>query len=506
VLAGRLATVLHWLGRNEQVEPVAGAVLRTTTDPELAARMALTLARATKGLPGRLDEALGVCRRALDNPAVPAHWRGRLRAEYAVLLSARGAPEAAAQAETALSEGERAGDRLSIGWARHALYWACEASDATALAHLDRGLSVLSDDPESVDLRLTMECNRANTLACLDRLGEASAVLEAALVLAERAGASERLAWVQLRAADVSFEAGDWDKALVHLDSVAPPSTVQNLLTLHGLAALVASHRGDQATAGKHVAAVSDVPTTGQPRTFTAHLVAARAVALEVAGDQPGAMAELATWLDPKPGEGDYRADWMPELVRLALAAGDTGTARAATELCEADAAQPGAPAHHVAVARRCRAMLVDDAAGLLAVAEDYRGVGRLFNHAGTLEEAAVRLAQRGDVPAARAALTDAVGGYLAAGAHWDVRRAEARLRPFGVRLGPRGRSRRAAFGWEALTPTEQRIARLVAQGRSNPDIATELYLSRRTVQTHVSHILRKLRLRSRAEVAREIP
>src|SRR5262249_18884892 len=72
VLAGRLATVLLWLGRHEQVEPVAGAVLRTTTDPDLAARMALTLARATFGL-GRLDEALGVCRRALDDPAAPAH-------------------------------------------------------------------------------------------------------------------------------------------------------------------------------------------------------------------------------------------------------------------------------------------------------------------------------------------------------------------------------------------------------------------------------------------------
>src|SRR5262249_10847132 len=105
-LAGRLATGLFWLGRNEQVGPVAGAVLRTTTDPELAARMAWTLARTTFEL-GRPDEALGVCRRALDDPAVPAHWRGRLRAFYAVLLATQGVPEAAAQAEAALSEGER---------------------------------------------------------------------------------------------------------------------------------------------------------------------------------------------------------------------------------------------------------------------------------------------------------------------------------------------------------------------------------------------------------------
>jgi DNA-binding NarL/FixJ family response regulator len=43
-----------------------------------------------------------------------------------------------------------------------------------------------------------------------------------------------------------------------------------------------------------------------------------------------------------------------------------------------------------------------------------------------------------------------------------------------------------------------------VAQGRSNPDIAAELFLSRHTVQTHVSHILAKLGARSRTEIAAE--
>jgi hypothetical protein len=43
-----------------------------------------------------------------------------------------------------------------------------------------------------------------------------------------------------------------------------------------------------------------------------------------------------------------------------------------------------------------------------------------------------------------------------------------------------------------------------VAAGRSNPDIAGELYLSRNTVQTHVSHILAKLGARSRAEIVSE--
>ena len=54
------------------------------------------------------------------------------------------------------------------------------------------------------------------------------------------------------------------------------------------------------------------------------------------------------------------------------------------------------------------------------------------------------------------------------------------------------------------MTPTEVRVAALVAQGRSNPDIAAEMLLSRRTVQTHVSNILAKLGYGSRIDVARE--
>jgi len=51
-------------------------------------------------------------------------------------------------------------------------------------------------------------------------------------------------------------------------------------------------------------------------------------------------------------------------------------------------------------------------------------------------------------------------------------------------------------------TPTETKIARLVADGRSNPEIAAELLLSRNTVLTHVSHILGKFGARSRMEIA----
>lgn len=92
---------------------------------------------------------------------------------------------------------------------------------------------------------------------------------------------------------------------------------------------------------------------------------------------------------------------------------------------------------------------------------------------------------------------------YTRLGAQWHVRRASERLRAQGVRLVPRTRRARPDVGWAALTPTEVRVAHLVAQGLSNPDIAASLFLSRNTVQTHVSHILAKLEAPSRVEIIR---
>jgi DNA-binding NarL/FixJ family response regulator len=85
-------------------------------------------------------------------------------------------------------------------------------------------------------------------------------------------------------------------------------------------------------------------------------------------------------------------------------------------------------------------------------------------------------------------------------GADWDRGRADARLRRAGIRRRQLGS--RPKTGWDALTDTERRIAAMVADGRSNPDIAGELFLSHRTVRNHVSHILAKLELSSRIELA----
>jgi predicted ATPase/class 3 adenylate cyclase/DNA-binding NarL/FixJ family response regulator len=67
-----------------------------------------------------------------------------------------------------------------------------------------------------------------------------------------------------------------------------------------------------------------------------------------------------------------------------------------------------------------------------------------------------------------------------------------------------RGERKRPASGWASLTPTERDVVRLVSVGLGNNDIATRLFVSPRTVQTHLTHVYTKLGLSSRVQLAQE--
>jgi DNA-binding CsgD family transcriptional regulator len=70
--------------------------------------------------------------------------------------------------------------------------------------------------------------------------------------------------------------------------------------------------------------------------------------------------------------------------------------------------------------------------------------------------------------------------------------------------LRGRGERKRPSAGWESLTPTELDVVRLVADGMPNKDIATRLFVSPRTVQSHLRHVYNKLGLTSRVQLAQE--
>ena len=85
--------------------------------------------------------------------------------------------------------------------------------------------------------------------------------------------------------------------------------------------------------------------------------------------------------------------------------------------------------------------------------------------------------------------------------------RAAARrwLRRLGVRVEPRGPSGAAGGGVGSLSRREREVAALVTARKTNREVATELFLSEKTVETHLRNIFAKLGASSRIDVAREV-
>jgi DNA-binding CsgD family transcriptional regulator len=98
-----------------------------------------------------------------------------------------------------------------------------------------------------------------------------------------------------------------------------------------------------------------------------------------------------------------------------------------------------------------------------------------------------------------REPLTAALNAFEACGAGPWAARAQDELRAGGqgTTAAPRAES------WDELTPHELRVALLVAEGRTNPEVATQLFVTRKTVEHHLSQVYRKLGIRSRTELAR---
>jgi len=502
-LQENLAMAALLLGRFEQSERIARRILAETGDAQRRGQAVWILGYALTRA-GRDEETLAL----IAGTQAVGVWKARLAALSAIpLLNLRRYGDAAAAAARVLSDGEWSSDPMAVGYALHvgSMVHIAENRRSAAQDMIDQALAVVNDQPQLTDLRLLLLNNQAGSLRDLDRFGEAGELLRTARELAERTG-SARLGLVQLQGCELAVQQGRWDDALAELDTIADPAyrafPTQLPVVAGGLAALIAGHRDDERGFARRLDALrdADIPAAAK-RYDVGYLLMIGSVAAERTGRTAEAAEALAILLTPEYEGLGHQWGLLPALVRLALAAEDARTARQAGVLAAREARDTPSP-RAAAAADWCRGLLDGDPEPVLAAAAHYHAVGRRFESGNALEDAAHLLGRRGDLDAARSTLTQAVSVYDDLGAVWDARRAAARLRPYGIRPGVRGPRRRPRTGWQALTETELRVAELVAQGRSNPDIAGRLLLSRRTVETHVSHILAKLQARSRREIA----
>ena len=504
-LASRLADALYRIGDRARAGAVASRALEQTCEPDLLVDLQWTLAQC-RMLAGESAESLATLDRALASPGISARHRARLLVLAARTHNYLGEVEEAGRVATsALAAASEAGDNWAMGWALHVLtlVTGVQGHMTDALPLFDRALTVTQSDPALTDLRLLLQINEAITLGHLDRYAEALTVAGQARHLADQVGTTFRLAQAHGALGQLLFETGRWDDALAEVEILPenlkePAAACIDL----GIAAVISFHRGEIGAARRHLAAAVPHATRIGHRPI-GPLALARSLDCEHDGALPRALAALTDAVDGNTEEIEEIEDLLADAVRLATVTGDPGTAQALADHVAALAADSEIP-HRQANALYCRGLLDGDTAGLLAAAERYDDAGRPLLRAKALEAAAEEFIRTADRGQARGAFSGAVEVYTFLGAAADVARLQATFRAHGIRRGPHAKHRRAHSGWDSLTATEIKIATLVEEGLSNPEIAAKLLLSRRTVATHVSHILKKLDVHSRTDIARE--
>ncbi|WP_437096630.1 LuxR C-terminal-related transcriptional regulator [Streptomyces sp. enrichment culture] len=278
----------------------------------------------------------------------------------------------------------------------------------------------------------------------------------------------------------------------------------------HAVLALAASIEGERELVAEHAAAA--LCTARRHGLAQAATLAQWALARADLG--AGRPREAADRLGPLVRPGARRghfAVWMlavPCFVEAAALVGRPEHARTVVEdfaLWAACGADPQAPAQLL----RCRALLAaPEAAGELYL----RALDRHEETAGEFERARTELLygkwlrRRRRLGEARARLGEALMGFERCGAHPWGQQAAAELRANGAAPGGTGAGRPSRHGpgeLSRLTPQQLRIARCVAEGATNREVALSLSVSTRTVDYHLRNVFATLGVRSRVELAR---
>jgi predicted ATPase/class 3 adenylate cyclase/DNA-binding CsgD family transcriptional regulator len=258
-----------------------------------------------------------------------------------------------------------------------------------------------------------------------------------------------------------------------------------HVLAIGALAAGDVTLARDATEAGRSLA--SAVPrATGLQRALSAEaaLAGGDLVAARRWADDAVSVMTSSVFLDP-----------LTTRVRVAIAQGEPNQA-------ERDA--------HDALARAAEVeayLFIPDILECLAVlAGSHHEAARLLGAAGAIRQrmGAVRYKiYDASCEASVAALRDAMGEHDFDTA-WAEGAALSTEEAIAYAKRGRGERKRPTSGWASLTPTELDVVRLVSEGLANNDIATRLFVSPRTVQSHLTHVYAKLGLSSRVQLVQE--
>ena len=431
---------------------------------------------------------------------------GALGLAWSGLLARANLETAHAHALQAVAAAEQSGDRAQLADAL-----VCFAQCHTLLGRgvPERELArALALEPEIAELRGARRPSMHAALVrmLVDDFAAARALYERSARHAHDVGDEWSLAWILTRIAQLEWLSGDWDaasRALAEADEIASRQRhVPNVALVLGMQALVGAARGDEAARATAHRALKAADATGAVFARR-HALWALGLLDVAAGRHRQALDALEPLASETraggvrdPGELRFAADAVEALVGVGrideaeeLVGEYEATARALPRPSALVAAARGAS--FIAGARGDHAAAVDL---LKAAAERASDLPLPFEQARTLLALGVAQRRANQRRAARETLTRARDTLAALGAQAFARAAERELASIGGRT---------ATG--ELTPSEQRVAQLVAEGHTNREVAASLVVSERTVEGHLSRIYTKLGVRSRAELARRL-
>jgi len=522
-LAADLAPLLVQVGRSGAAAALSRDVLARDPAPEVEALLRRGLGEVlwTKGW---LEPAVGELEAAAAVVGAPEQARAEARGLAAHLRVYLGEPDNEEGEARVLGE-TGGGFAECVTLQTLAIRAAARAGQAEAVDFAARAVSVAVGCRDPRIGLLHPHLTLGLVLVDADRFEEAEAALLEGRRRAETRGAP---AWLPIHhcvLALVRLLAGDWDDGLAEVEAglglAEEVGTRLYVPFLHGMAGWVGILRGDldgaQASMDAAVREFLEATTSSWQAEASRDFAAAEARwplewglwinahLHEARGDAHQALADLeSAWSLAAPLRYfmGYRL-FGPDLVRLAVAAGNRPLAEAVSEEVAEGARRSGAVGAEAA-ALRCRGLLEGDGDALAAAADAFRSCRRRAEAALAAAEAGTALAAGGRRSEAVEHLEQALRFFEEVGAHWPRARTEAALRRLGVRHRRTGPGS-VRVGWGGLTPTELRIARLAAEGLTNRQIGQRLYISGRTVETHLGHVFAKLGLATRAQLAAEV-